>query len=130
MSKVLLIAPYTILVITAALHGLDRTLRDAAMGLGASGTKAFVTITFPLSLPGSYVALLITIVWALGAFVSPLLLGNPDLTTLAVEVPRQTFENVNWAMGSAIAFIVLGLMFLVVLIFNLIVGYAIKWRTA
>ena len=100
------------------------------MGLGASGTKAFVTITFPLSLPGSYVALLITIVWALGAFVSPLLLGNPDLTTLAVEVPRQTFENVNWALGSTIAFIVLGLMFLVVLIFNLIVGSAIKWRTA
>ena len=128
-AKVLLIAPYTILVITAALHGLDRTLRDAAMGLGASGTRAFLTITFPLSLPGSYVALLITIVWALGAFVSPLLLGNPDLQTLAVEVPKQTFENVNWAMGSAIAFIVLGLMFIVVLIFNLIVSSAIKWRT-
>ena len=128
-AKVLLIAPYTILVITAALHGLDRTLRDAAMGLGASSTRAFLTITFPLSLPGSYVALLITIVWALGAFVSPLLLGNPDLQTLAVEVPKQTFENVNWAMGSAIAFIDLGLMFIVVLIFNLIVSSAIKWRT-
>ena len=33
-SKVLLIIPYTILVITAALHGLDPTLRDARPGHG------------------------------------------------------------------------------------------------
>jgi len=35
-SKVLLIAPYTILVITAALHTLDATLREAARGLPAA----------------------------------------------------------------------------------------------
>ena len=128
-SKVLLIIPYTILVITAALHGLDATLRDAARGMGASPARAFWTITFPLSLPGTYVALLITVVWALGAFVSPHLLGNPDLQTMAVEVPKQTFENVNWAMGSALAFVVLAMMAVVVAAFNSLQATGTPWRS-
>ena len=127
-SKVLLIIPYTILVITATLHGLDATLRDAAKGMGATPVKAFLSVTFPLSLPGAFVALLITIVWALGAFVSPALLGNPDLQTLAVEVPKQTFENVNWAMGSAIAFIMLVMMSLVVFLYNWMLSTRMPWR--
>ncbi|MGI9303885.1 MAG: ABC transporter permease [Gammaproteobacteria bacterium] len=127
-SKVLLIIPYTILVITATLHALDPTLRDAAKGMGASPLRAFFTVTLPLSMPGTLVALLITIVWALGAFVSPALLGNPNLQTLAVEVPKQTFENVNWAMGSALAFVMLALMFLVVLIYNWALSARMQWR--
>jgi ABC-type spermidine/putrescine transport system permease subunit I len=67
-------------------------------------------------------------VWALGAFVSPSLLGSPDLTTLAVEVPKQTFENVNWAMGSAIAFVILGMMSAVVLLYNWALGSRMPWR--
>lgn len=128
-SKVLLIIPYTILVITATLHGLDPTLRDAAKGMGAGPVQTFWLVTFPLSLPGTFVALLITIVWALGAFVSPALLGNPDLQTLAVEIPKQTFENVNWALGSAIAFIMLGLMSLVVLLYNWMLSTRMRWRS-
>ena len=128
-SKVLLIIPYTILVITATLHGLDPTLRDAAQGMGASPASTFLSVTLPLSLPGTFVALLITIVWALGAFVTPALLGNPDLQTLAVEVPKQTFENVNWAVGSAIAFVMLAMMSLVVLIYNWALSSRMPWRT-
>ena len=128
-SKVLLIIPYTILVITATLHGLDPTLRDAAKGLGAGPMQTFWSVTLPLSLPGTFVALLITIVWALGAFVSPALLGNPDLQTLAVEVPKQTFENVNWALGSAVAFIMLAMMSLVVLLYNWMLSSRMPWRT-
>jgi ABC-type spermidine/putrescine transport system permease subunit I len=127
-SKVLLIIPYTILVITAALHTLDPSLREAARGLGAGPVKTFLTVTLPLSMPGTLIALLITIVWALGAFVSPSLLGNPNLQTLAVEVPKQTFENVNWAMGSALAFIMLGMMTLVVLIYNWLLGSRMQWQ--
>lgn len=127
-SKVLLIIPYTILVITASLHTLDPTLREAARGLGAGPVRTFLLVTLPLSMPGTMIALLITIVWALGAFVSPSLLGNPDLQTLAVEVPKQTFENVNWAMGSALAFIMLALMTIVVLIYNWTLGAKMAWR--
>ena len=127
-SKVLLVIPYTILVITATLHTLDPSLRHAARGLGAGPGQTFWMVTFPISLPGTLIALLITIVWALGAFVSPSLLGNPETQTLAVEVPKQTFENVNWAMGAAISFIILGIMTLFVFAYNWLLGSKMKWQ--
>jgi ABC-type spermidine/putrescine transport system permease subunit I len=127
-SKVLLIIPYTILVITATLHTLDPSLRDAARGLGAGPIRTFWLVTFPISLPGTLIALLITIVWALGAFVSPALLGNPETQTLAVEVPKQTFENVNWAMGATISFVILGIMTAVVFAYNWLIGTKMKWQ--
>jgi ABC-type spermidine/putrescine transport system permease subunit I len=127
-GKILLIIPYTILVITAGLHGLDSSLRDAARGLGAGPVRTFLTVTFPLSLPTTTVALLITTIWALGAFVSPSLLGNPNLQTLAVEVPKQTFEDINWPMGSAVAFVMLALVCLVVVIFNMAINRHVPRR--
>ncbi len=127
-GEVLLIIPYTIIVITATLHTLDSSLREAARGLGAGPVKTFWLVTLPLSMPGTLVALLITIVWALGAFVSPSLLGNPNLQTLAMEVPKQTFENVNWAMGSAIAFSMLAIMTAVVLTYNWLLGAKMNWH--
>lgn len=127
-SKVLLVAPYTILVITAALHTLDPSLREASLGLGASKSRTFWLVTFPLSLPGVLVALLITIVWSLGAFVSPLLLGNPETQTLAVEVQKQTFENVNEPMGATIAFVILAMMTLVVFLYNWLVNARLHWQ--
>lgn len=127
-SKVLLVIPYTILVITAALHTLDPSLREASRGLGASAFRTFWLVTFPLSMPGTLIALLITIVWALGAFVSPSLLGNPETQTLAVEVPKQTFENVNWAMGAAVAFVILTMMTLIVFLYNWAVGSRMRWQ--
>lgn len=128
LGKVLLIIPYTILVITATLHTLDPALADASKGMGATPARTFFEITLPLSLPGTLVALLITMIWALGAFVSPSILGNPDLHTLAVEVPKQTFENVNWAMGSAVAFVMLSLVFVLVLIYNWLHHSRLPWH--
>lgn len=118
LGKTLLILPYPLLLITATFHGIDRTLVDAAKGLGANRFRAFWEVTFPLSLPATMVGLLITMIWALGAFVSPYLLGNPNLYTLAVEVQRQTFENVNWAMGATVAFVLLAMVMVLVLFYN------------
>jgi ABC-type spermidine/putrescine transport system permease subunit I len=46
-------------------------------------------------------------VWALGAFVGPLLLGGPGEITLAVEVHRQAVENNRWPAGAAVAVVLI-----------------------
>jgi len=45
----------------------------------------------------------LTLWWALGAFVGPLLLGSPGQTTQAVEVQRQAIENSHWPRAAATA---------------------------
>ena len=44
-------------------------------------------------------------------------------------MPKQTFEDVNWAMGSAIAFAILALMTVFVLIYNWAPSSHMAWRS-
>jgi ABC-type spermidine/putrescine transport system permease subunit I len=49
----------------------------------------------------------LSLIWALGALLGPLLLGSPQEITLAVEVQRQTLENFNWPRGAVTAVLML-----------------------
>lgn len=100
-GKTLLILPYTILLIWAGLERIDKQLLSAARGLGAGAWAAFLRVTLPLSLPALSTATLVSLIWGLGAFISPYLLGSPQEITLAVDVQRQMFENLNWPRAAA-----------------------------
>ncbi len=102
-----LILPYAVLVLVAALDRIDPTLLPTARGLGAGPLRAFWRVTLPLSAPGIALAALLSLIWALGAFTAPLLLGSPQELTLGVEVHRQTIENLNWPRGAATAVLML-----------------------
>ncbi|HMF13594.1 MAG TPA: ABC transporter permease [Gemmataceae bacterium] len=102
-----LLLPYAVLVLVLALARIDAGLVVAAHGLGASRLQAFRRVTLPLSLPGVAMAGQLTLVWALSAFVGPLLLGGPGQVTLAVEVHRQAVEHNRWPLGAATAVILL-----------------------
>lgn len=104
---VYLILPYAVLVLVTAIDRIDVNLVSAARGLGATPWTAFWRVTFPLSLPGLSLAALLSLIFALGAFESPYLLGSPQEITLAVDIQKQTFENLNWPRGAAEAMMML-----------------------
>ena len=117
LGEIVLILPYCVLVIAAVLHAIDPALDDAARGLGAGPLRVFWEVTLPLSLPAIWVSVLLGFIWGVGAFVAPYLLGKADLYTLAVEVDRQTNWRLNWAMGAAIAFILMAIILVLVFAF-------------
>jgi ABC-type spermidine/putrescine transport system permease subunit I len=47
------------------------------------------------------------LMWGLGAFLGPQILGGPGETTLAVEVHRQAFEYGRWPRAAAEAVLLL-----------------------
>lgn len=102
-GEVLLVLPYPVLMLVGVLRATGRDLEEAARGLGASPVRAFCETTFRLTLPGATLALLVTLVWGAGAFVAPLVLGNPALYTVSVEIHTQTFERVNWPLAATLA---------------------------
>ena len=97
------IVPYAVLVLVAALERIDPELAVAARGLGASPWQVFRRITWPLSRSGVVLAGQLSLIWALGALLGPVLMGSPQEITLAVEVQHQTFERNNWPRGAATA---------------------------
>mgnify|MGYP001160601515 CR=1 FL=1 len=78
--------PYTILVISARLTGIDPALAQAAASLGARPWRVFWRITFPLALPGILAAALFAFIVSFDNFVISYFLAPPGVSTLPVEI--------------------------------------------
>jgi ABC-type spermidine/putrescine transport system permease subunit I len=102
-AETYLILPYAVIVLVPALDRIDPALTAAARGLGAGRWAAFRRVTLPLSLPGVVVAGQLCLIWALGAFVGPVLLGGPEQATLPVLVHKQGLEYGDWPRAAATA---------------------------
>lgn len=102
-AETYLVLPYAVLILVLALDRIDPALTAAARGLGASRWTAFRRVTLPLSMPGVVVAGQLCLIWALGAFVGPVLLGGPEQETLAVRVQKEGQEHSDWPRAAATA---------------------------
>ncbi len=100
-GEVYLILPYAVLLLVATLDRIPPLLIPAARGLGAGRFEAFRRITLPLSLPGIATTFLLCLIFGIGAYVAPAILGSPDEFTLSIDIQRQTFENLNWPRAAA-----------------------------
>src|SRR5262245_21280591 len=117
-AETYLILPYAVLILIVPLYRLDPSLALAARGLGAGPWRTFRRVTFPLSLPGVALVFFLSLIFAFGAFVSPHLMGSPEELTVAVDVQKQTFENVNWPRGAAEAVIMLATLVVIALVWQ------------
>lgn len=105
MSHVLL--PFMVLPMYAVMRRVDMDCVRAANNLGASPLQAFWRVFLPLSLPGVYAGALLVFVVALGFYITPALLGSPDVVVLSEVIAQQVQLLLNWGMGSAMAIVLL-----------------------
>jgi len=121
--------PYAILILTAVLAGIDRSLVEAARNLGASRASSFVRVTLPLSAPGITAAATVVFVWAMGEYATPALLGAARSPFVSQEVASQMLQAFNWSRGAALA-ISLFVLIIVVLFAAQATGYLTRRRRA
>ena len=114
--------PFMILPVYSVLKNLDRNLLRAARNLGASAVKAFLRVTFPLSLPGVGAGVMFTFILSLGFFITPALLGGPKTLMISTLIEQQINRLMNWEFASAISVILLITTVIVVAVFDRIVG--------
>jgi spermidine/putrescine transport system permease protein len=103
--------PFMVLPIYASLERLDLDLLDAAEALGARAPSRFWRVTLPLSLPGVAAGSLLVFIPALGAFLTPDLLGGAKTMMLGNLVQNQFSAARNWPFGAAISFALMGVVF-------------------
>ncbi len=102
-----ILVPFAILAIYAQLRGISPDLAIAARGLGATRTRAFWTVTFPLSLPGVAAGGLLVFVLTLGFYITPQLLGGAGNQVIGQSIVEQTNTLLNTGVGSAMAVLLL-----------------------
>jgi putrescine transport system permease protein len=110
--------PFMILPLYANLERLDMTLLEAAADLGCRPTKAFFTITLPLSIPGIVAGSLLVFIPAVGEFVIPALLGGPDTLMIGRVLWDEFFANRDWPVASAVAIAILLLLVIPIMLFQ------------
>jgi ABC-type spermidine/putrescine transport system permease subunit I len=121
--------PYAILIMTAVLAGIDRSLVEAARNLGASRARSFVRVTLPLSAPGITAAATVVFVWAMGEYATPALLGASRSPFVSQEIASQMLQAFNWSRGAALA-ISLFVLIIVILFAAQASGYVSRRRRA
>lgn len=102
--------PFMILPLYATLERMDLDLVEAAQDLGASRTRAFWDITWPLARPGIIAGCLLVFIPAMGEYVIPYLLGGPGTLLIGRVLFDEFFVNRDWPLSSAVAIVLMLLL--------------------
>lgn len=95
--------PFAILPMATQMGSLDPSLIAAARGMGASRFQAFRRVFLPLSLPGVLGAGVLVLIFSLGFYVTPVLLGGGRVMMVAEYVSLQIHELLRWGVGTMLA---------------------------
>jgi spermidine/putrescine transport system permease protein len=114
--------PFMVLPLYVALERLDPALLEASKDLGATKAVTFAKVTWPLAMPGVVAGLLLVFVPALGDFVTAELVGGIRTQVVGQVVYRQFLSFQNYPLGSALAFLLMGISLLAALLITRVLG--------
>lgn len=106
------------LTIFANLKQISPNYKIAAADLGASRFQTFWRITLPLSIPGVMVGAFLTIVLALGDYITPQILGGFREVLLPQAIMLQIQRQANFPMASAMSLVLMVVISIIFLLFS------------
>jgi len=102
---------------------IDRGCRQSRLRPAARVLRSGVA----LSLPGVAAGVLLTFIWASVSYITPALLGSERTLMIANMVQSQFMEAFDWPFGAALSMLLLGLVLVLLAIFNRVVGLDRLW---
>jgi spermidine/putrescine transport system permease protein len=114
--------PFMALPLYVSLEQIDPGLIEAAEDLYANKIRAFLRVTFPLSLPGVIAGTLLTFIPAAGDFINAQLLGGPQNHMIGNVIESKFLELSDYPAAASMSFILMGAILAFVAIYALIVG--------
>ena len=114
--------PFMALPIYVSLEQIDTRLIEAAEDLYASRPRAFLKVTFPLSLPGVFAGTLLTFIPAAGDFINAQLLGTPKQQMIGNVIERRFKEVADYPQAAALSFVLMAAILILILVYARSVG--------
>lgn len=114
--------PFMVLPIYAALERLDFRLVEAGFDLYANRFQVLRRIIVPLALPGVVAGSILVFIPALGAWITPQLLGGGKELMIANLISLQFGSSRNWPFGSAAAMALLAMVLVALTIYVRVTG--------
>lgn len=108
--------PFTILPLYTVLIKLDKNILEASADLGATSAETFFKVVVPMSAPGIVSAITMVLLPTTTSYVVSDTLGNGNVTIIGKLIEDQFSTMFDWHAGSAIAMILLVLIFITMFI--------------
>ena len=108
--------PFMILPLYTTLIKQDQSLLEASFDLGATKGQTFRKITLPLSVPGILSGVTMVFLPSMSAYVISDTFGNGKISIIGKLIEEQFGTGANWNAGSAIAIVMLVVMFVTMLL--------------
>ncbi len=99
--------PFLVLPLYGTMRAIDKDLLKAAANLGATPSRTFWLVFFPLSLPGLIAGGLIVFILCLGFYVTPAVLGGGKVTMVSNRIANDIEIFFNWGAASALGVVLL-----------------------
>lgn len=109
--------PFMVLPLYASLEKLDFRLVEAGFDLYATRGKVLRRIIIPLAKPGIVAGCVLVFIPAIGAYITPLLLGGGKELMIGNLVAIQFGGSRNWPFGSAAALILMAMVMMALLVY-------------
>lgn len=108
--------PFMILPIYASLEKFDFSLLEAGHDLYATRVNVFRHIIIPITRPGIIAGCVLVLIPALGAYITPELLGGGKKLMIGNLIALQFGSGRNWPFGSAAALILMAVVLIALLV--------------
>ncbi|MGJ7518886.1 ABC transporter permease [Variovorax sp. LT1P1] len=105
-AHALIVTPYTLRLVVAALVGFDRSAEQAALSLGASQATVFKRITLPMILPGVTGGWLLAFINSFDEVTMSIFVTSPSTVTLPVRMYMYATESIDPLMAAVSALMV------------------------
>jgi len=109
--------PFMVLPLYTSLEKLDFRLVEAGFDLYATRGRVLRRIVIPLAKPGIIAGCILVFIPALGAYVTPLILGGGKQHMIGSLIATQFGTSRNWPFGCALAFILMAIVLLALLVY-------------
>ncbi|GAA1981901.1 ABC transporter permease [Microbacterium pumilum] len=104
--------PLMILPLFVAFDRVGTAMREASKDLGADRWRTFARVTFPLARPGVIVGALLVYIPLMGDYITATVLGGAKGNMVGQLVASQFQTAQNWALGSAMAIMLIAIIML------------------
>ncbi|MFV0244981.1 MAG: ABC transporter permease subunit [Qingshengfaniella sp.] len=120
--------PFMVLALYDNLQNTSPRIHEAAESLGASPAIRFLTVDFPISLPGLRSGIIVVFLMTVTSYVSATLLGGKKVWTIGMLVLNEAISNLNATLASALSLVMtlIGLAFIALITVGL--GRFMTWR--
>jgi ABC-type spermidine/putrescine transport system permease subunit II len=119
-----LMAPLTFLTTYIALERSNPTLLEAAADLGARPFQRLIHVVLPVARTGILGGFVLSVITVLGDYVTPQLIGGTEGYLYSNIIQLQFGASVQWGMGSALALLLMAVVFGLLAVLRRITGGA------